>query len=499
MFYLSYILAELRRRRGRTALTALGLGVGVALVVAVNALSSGLDHAQAQVLAPLTGVGTTMSVTRPLTLSTSGGNPFASLSPAERNQLRRENGGGRFGLQNLGKPGQHFSVDRFTTAGQLSLPAAAVAKVASLSGVAAAAGSLTVNDIHIAGTVPKTTGAQAGAQGGGFGGGFGGAGRPPGGGFGGPRSLGFNSLSITGVDPKHPNLAPVTPSQITRGHYFTVADASKSVILSSSYAASKNLSVDSPITIGGKSFHVIGLASAPLGGSPSDVYLNLATLQGMSSRSGRVTTVEVQAKNGGGIATVKREIVASISGAQVTTAQDLAKRVGGSLTDAKNLAATLGTALEGVGLLAALLIASLLTLASVSKRTREIGTLRAIGWSKTRVVRQVSLEVVAQGIVGGVLGLVFGVIVVAAINAVGWTLQASVAGPAQAGPRFGFGRFAQPASVPASTNVHVTASIDPALLAAAIGLALFGGLLAGMIGGLRAAQLRPAAALRTVE
>ena len=45
------MLAELRRRRARTILTALGLAVGVALVVTTNAVSSGLDDAQQKVLA----------------------------------------------------------------------------------------------------------------------------------------------------------------------------------------------------------------------------------------------------------------------------------------------------------------------------------------------------------------------------------------------------------------------------------------------------------------
>ena len=46
MFYLSYMLSELRRRKGRTLLTAFGLALGVGLVVTVTALSTGLDHAQ---------------------------------------------------------------------------------------------------------------------------------------------------------------------------------------------------------------------------------------------------------------------------------------------------------------------------------------------------------------------------------------------------------------------------------------------------------------------
>ena len=77
MFYLSYIASELRRRKGRTILTALGLAVGVGLVVAVSAMSSGLDKAQDKVLEPLTGVGTDISVDRPVKNAKGG---FQNLS-----------------------------------------------------------------------------------------------------------------------------------------------------------------------------------------------------------------------------------------------------------------------------------------------------------------------------------------------------------------------------------------------------------------------------------
>ena len=40
MFFIGYMGSELRRHRGRTILTALGLAVGVAVVVVVNALST---------------------------------------------------------------------------------------------------------------------------------------------------------------------------------------------------------------------------------------------------------------------------------------------------------------------------------------------------------------------------------------------------------------------------------------------------------------------------
>ena len=89
MFYLSYLFSELRRRKGRTLLTALGLGVGVGLVVTVSALTTGLDQAQEKVLKPLTGVGTDMSVTRPLKIDGRGEGP-AGLSERERDHSSRE-------------------------------------------------------------------------------------------------------------------------------------------------------------------------------------------------------------------------------------------------------------------------------------------------------------------------------------------------------------------------------------------------------------------------
>jgi ABC-type antimicrobial peptide transport system permease subunit len=64
MFYLGYMLSELRRRKGRTLLTALGLGVGVGLVVTVSALSgrqgSGLGLAIVRQVAESHGGGVTV-------------------------------------------------------------------------------------------------------------------------------------------------------------------------------------------------------------------------------------------------------------------------------------------------------------------------------------------------------------------------------------------------------------------------------------------------------
>ena len=487
MFYTRYVLAELRRRRGRTILTALGLGVGVALVVAVTALSQGLSDAQDQVLEPLTGVGTDMTVTRPLNVSGGGGgNPFANLSAKERAQLQEENGSARVGLANLGDPGEKFSTDNFVTQ-QLSFSERKERQISRLDGVATAAGGLTLNALHISGTVPES-GAQT-------------PGGPPGGGGvpggGPPDNIDIQNLTVSGVDQAAPDLGAITQGQVSKGRYFSTGDA-REAILSVSYAKRKNLGVGDRVKLKGDSYKVVGIANPPLGGSSSDVYVKLDQLQKASDRENRVNTVYVRATDTGAVGSVSKEIKTTLDGATVTTTKDLADRVGGSLVDAKNLANKLGTALAIVALAASILIAMLLTLSSVAKRTKELGTLKAIGWPQSKVVRQVSGESLVQGALGGVVGAVLGIGAAALVSALGLTLKASVAAAGGGGGPLG-GAFGQGQVVSGTTDVVLKAPVSFGLVVLAIALSILAGLLAGSVGGLRAARLRPAEALRNLD
>jgi len=501
VFYVKYLFSELRRRKGRTLLTAMGLGVGVGLVVAVSALSNGLDDAQSKVLDPLTGVGTDMTVSRPLTVSGTGSQQQfggGQLSQSEREKLRKENGGGgvRFGLRDLGKPGEKFSSEQFVSGQQLSFASSEVAKIAKLDGVYQAAGSLTLTAIKISGTVPEQT-ETAPQRGAGGGGGLQ---------TNGPRSIDSTSSTVTGIDASKPAIAPVTPSQVRKGRFLSASGGAYQALLNLSYARQKGLAVGDSLTLKGKKFTIVGLTSAPLGGTASDVYVHLATLQTLAARKGRINGMQVRATTGDQVAAVTKRIKASFSGASVTTSKDLADRIGGSLKDAKNLSSKLGTALAVVALIAAFLIATLLTLSGIAKRTRELGTLKAIGWKQRLVVRQVTFESLTQGLLGGVFGAAIGIAAAAAIGAVGIELKATVDAPAAAagvggpggpsGGPFGLGRSAVTSG---SQLIKLHAPVDLTLIALAIGLALLGGLLAGAVGGARAARLRPAEALRSVE
>jgi ABC-type antimicrobial peptide transport system permease subunit len=406
------------------------------------------------------------------------------LSEKEREHLQEENGGGRFGLRNLGEPGEKFSRDEFVSTSQLSFPAAKVVQIEAIDGVEVAAGGLTLNSIHIEGTVPEQTESGVFV-------------RPaPGSGGGPPENIDANARSVAGVDQTVKELGAITPGQVITGRYFRSGDA-REAILNESYASREDLGVGDELTLGGKTFTVVGIAETPLGGQSSDVYVTLRQLQALSDRVGRVDTVYVRAASSDDVSAVANAIEETLDGASVTTAEDLADRVSGTLVDAKNLAGSLGTALVIVGLLSAFLIASLLTLSSVTKRVRELGTLKALGWSQGLVVRQVTGESLIQGLLGGAVGILLGIAGALAITAFGPTLDATVETVADQGPLFG--PFGQGAVDSPATQVALDAPISPSMALWAVGLALLGGLIAGAVGSLRASRLRPADALRHID
>jgi ABC-type antimicrobial peptide transport system permease subunit len=493
VFYIRYLGAELRRRPGRTALTALGLAVGVGLVVIVGALSSGLDDAQDEVLEPLTGVGTDLSVSRPIAVpddvdsaGDGAGGPFGQLSERERRQLQRENRSHTqsFNYSALGEPGERFSRDEFLSS-ELSFPTSEVAKIRALDGAEDAAASLTLKALHVEGKVPESGEAPI----------------DPHGGPGGEAGFEFSSLNVSGVDVRKPGLAVVTADQVTKGRYFskTPKQARGEAVIDLAYARQNDIGVGDETEVGGEDFEVVGLASAPLGGDASNAYVELGRLQELSDREGRVNRIQVRADSVDAVGGLEDEIAGQLAGADVVTAGDLADRVGGSLEDADDLSSRLGTALAIVALAAAFLIATLLTLSSVQKRIRELGTLKALGWRQRLVVRQVTGESLVQGALGGLLGAAIGVGGAAIIGAIGPTLEASVE-QQQTGGLDPFARAVGQGDIAAgSTDVVLGAPVDPGLLGLAIGLAIVGGLLAGAAGGWRAARLRPAEALRSAE
>ncbi|MFJ4811600.1 ABC transporter permease [Streptomyces longwoodensis] len=488
MFF-TYLRRELRRRRKAALVVASGLALGIALVIVVTSVSSGMGKAQDKVLQSLYGLGTDMTVTKAAA-------PAASSSDRPRFQFdAREDG-----------DDSEQSSDRVMVQGFQTLAASTVAKVSAQKGVQGAVGGLSLQVLKVSGQFTRGqfqqdgTGGQQGGPGG-----TGGSGAPQGEVQGGGANFDVNSYSVYGTDVTEPALGPLTSSKITSGRTFrTTETAARVAVADSAYAKEKKLEVGSTVTVKGVKFTVIGVATADSGDAAANLYIPLKQAQTLADAAGKVTTIYVQATDSKKIDTVKSAIQKNVSGTTVTTSADLADTVSGSLSTASSLATSVGRWLSIAVLVAAFLVAGLLTSAAVSRRVREFGTLKALGWKSGRVTRQVVGEAMVNGLLGGALGIALGLAGAYAVTAVSPTLQAQLGGGSggNGGPGGGpGGGFAGPGRQAAAKTLDValTAPVSVTTVAVAVGLAVAGGLIAGAFGGWRASRLRPADALRRVE
>jgi putative ABC transport system permease protein len=463
--FITYLLRELRRRMRQAIFIAAGLALGVGLVITVTAASNGVSASQGTVLHSLYGVGTDVTVTQSPTAGSGGGTRFNF-------------GGGQPGQR---KSGTSFSRDILAGGGLGTIKSSSVTTVSNLKDVSAASGALVLDDVKLSGTVP-TGSSQPGARGGSAAG-----------------SIKSSSFTVTGVDPSQDSLGPLGSGTITSGHTITAAESGSNVaVVDSNYATAQNLKLGSKITVAGKAFTVIGIVQAAQGGSSANVYIPLARAQALANMSNEVNTIYVSATSAADISTVSSEISRALPSATVTTSSDLASEVTGSLSSASSLANSLGRWLAVAVLAAAFGLASILTMSAVSRRVREFGTLKAMGWRSRRIIRQIMGEALVIGIVGGVAGVGIGYGAAALVEALAPPLTATTPS-GTGGPGGPGGRFAPPASTAAHTvSVHLTAPVTLGAVALAVVLAIAGALIAGSLGGWRAVRLRPAAALAQV-
>ncbi|CAM5282294.1 MULTISPECIES: ABC transporter permease [Streptomyces] len=488
MFF-TYLRRELRRRRKAALVVASGLALGIALVIVVNSVSSGMSKAQDKVLESLYGLGTDMTVTK-------AAEPAASSSERPRFQFDAQADGSD----------EEQSTDRVMVQGFQTLSSSTVTEVGSQNGVSDAVGGLSLQVIKVSGQFTRGQFQQDQSGGGQQGGpGSGGTGQPQGEVRGGGADFDVNNYSVYGADVTKPALGPLTSSKITSGRTFKTSETNaKVVVADTSYAKEKKLKVGSTVTVKGTKFKVIGIATPDSGDAAANLYIPLKQAQTLADAKNKVTTIYVKATDSQRIDSVKSAIQKNISGTTVTTSADLADTVSGSLSTASSLATSVGKWLSIAVLVAAFLVAGLLTSSAVSRRVREFGTLKALGWKSGRVTRQVVGEAIVNGLLGGALGIAVGLAGAYAVTAISPTLEAQLGGGGGGGTGggpggggFGGGPMRQTAS--STLDVALTAPVSLTTVALAVGLAVAGGLIAGAFGGWRASRLRPADALRRVE
>ncbi len=406
-----YVLKELRHHHNRTLVNILGIGIGIALFVSINAVSTAYQKA---VSLPFKNLGADVVVQRPEKRAVDSGQPPASMR----------------GI-------------RLPFSNQL-LPSQDLEKLKGIEGVDSMASSLLLWEFDK-------------------------------GGF----------RTIMGVDLTQPSLGPVKVKEWLKEGRFPQKEGE--VVLEKHYAKFHHTQIGSTVEINGRPFSVVGLLEIKEGSqiASANIYLPLSDAQTLvGGDSNGVNIVYLRLKSPSLLSRVKTNIARQLNGVSVASSDSSLELMGGvsKISDQFSFIVSI-IALGG----AVFLIVKAM-LSNLVERSREIGILKAVGWTERDVQKQLMGEVFLQSLAGGVIGILMGYFFSYLLGflsipvATSWELNLLPA-------------FAKDAAAAAQT-VRLPVSVSAGLTAISLALSLVAGAMASYVMGKRTSRMKPAEILR---
>ncbi|MGA2668872.1 MAG: FtsX-like permease family protein [Ignavibacteria bacterium] len=219
----------------------------------------------------------------------------------------------------------------------------------------------------------------------------------------------------------------VLPTNITAGRNLREGDSGV-LLMSLNLTEYYGVGVGSEVEVNGTSFTVIGIYDQTGQNSMETrgVYMNLTDAQTITNEIGNVSRLDVYAEDVSSVDTINTQIQTMYSteiNAREISVQTYADRLANLqsqqtrytelLNNAEStVAQTQSVATQEiiVALAATSLIVLFVMLYTVRERTKEIGTLKAIGFSSWNVMSQFMLEGVLLSLVAGVVGIAIGTV-----------------------------------------------------------------------------------------
>ena len=180
---------------------------------------------------------------------------------------------------------------------------------------------------------------------------------------------------------------------------------SEEVLLGSRAAGNLDAGLGDVVEIAGTSLTVVGIYHSGELFQDGGAYVPLATAQTMASKPGSVSLVNVRIDAGVDPEELERRLENEFPNLTVVSSISEYGDVDQGIValDAANIAiSALAIIIGGIGVMNTMIM-------SVFERTREIGILRAVGWSGNRVLRMILVESLVLCALGAVLGSLLGV------------------------------------------------------------------------------------------
>jgi ABC-type antimicrobial peptide transport system permease subunit len=206
-------------------------------------------------------------------------------------------------------------------------------------------------------------------------------------------------------------------SSVTEGRF--LEDGKLEALVEVAYARQFGISLNDTISVADKKFPVVGFVDASRAPkiALANVYLPLKEAEDLAASSKELQSVSPYAPGDVNLLFIKadQEKITGLasemkailgSKATVATPDSFLKLLGSlfALSDKFTLAASL------IAIIVAVLIAFKTMAGNIAERAREIGVLKAVGWTNRNVVAQLMAESVSQCFIAGILGLLIALV-----------------------------------------------------------------------------------------
>jgi ABC-type antimicrobial peptide transport system permease subunit len=212
-------------------------------------------------------------------------------------------------------------------------------------------------------------------------------------------------------------------STVTEGRF--LEDGKPEALVEQAYARQFGIKLNDILSVADKKFPVVGFVDASRAAkiAVANVYLPLKQAEGLAASSTALQSVSPYAPGDVNLLFIKadQEKIAGLASemktilgnkAAVATPDSFLKLLGSlfALSDKFTLAASL------IAIIVAVLIAFKTMAGNIAERAREIGVLKAVGWTNRNVVSQLMSESIVQCLLAGILGLLIALVAAFALS-----------------------------------------------------------------------------------
>jgi putative ABC transport system permease protein len=287
----------------------------------------------------------------------------------------------------------------------------------------------------------------------------------------------------------------ILPTNITAGYNLEEGDSGV-IIMSLNLSEYYSVSIGNKIEIYGESFTIVGIYYSTEQGTTGarTVYMNITDLQRITDNVENVSRLDVYAEDTSYVDNIAEVIETAYSELYVTTYSDRMSTYQTMLENAESsISQTQSVAFEEIliAIVATSVIVLFTMLYTVRERTKEIGILKAIGFTNWNIMSQFMLEGMLLSVVGGVVGTVIGIVGAPVIASL---LLPSVSSSVFSTPQQGFG--SQTVNFGTTLSQSVTATADPQTLLLGFGAVVLLGAIGSLYPAWRASRTSPMEALR---